>query len=125
MNSRAKVPIVVGKIKFTVEYRRSSWNEGAVIRVFFLDGGMERQVLKFDPLIHNPHYHIDPDGRDIVLAIRADNSLGWSLSQIAERMTDLFREAGYGGAASDIDQDAIREALPEIESTLKKIMMGS
>lgn len=122
MHRRANTPIIVGKIKFTVEYRQFSWNEGAVIRVFFLDGGTERQVLKFDPLIHNPHYHFDPDGKDFVRSIKSDDPLAWSLSQIGERMIDLFCEAGYGKATSQIDQEAIRQVIPKIENVLKSIM---
>lgn len=121
MHRRANTPITVGKIKFIVEYRQFSWNEGAVIRVFFFDGDNERQVLKFDPLIHNPHCHFDPDGKDLVRSIKADDPLVWSLSQIGERMIELFCEAGYEKTVSQIDQQAIRQAVPEIENLLRVI----
>jgi hypothetical protein len=39
---------------------------GDFIRVFVLGGIQERLVLKFDPFVHNPHYHLAPDGKNIV-----------------------------------------------------------
>ena len=53
-----------GPLRITVEYRRTEEDEGPTVRVYGTLEGQRKQVLRFDCLVYDPHYHYDPDGTD-------------------------------------------------------------
>jgi hypothetical protein len=122
MKISADESVVLGNVRFTFEYRTSTWDRGAVIRVMVIKNGQEQQALKFDPFEKDAHYHIDPDGRNEVRTIKDANPLNWSLNVISERLLDMLSEAGFGRAVVGITQDEVRTVVPKVKAVLANMM---
>lgn len=101
-------------------------NQGISIRVSAEVDGEDRQMLRFDCLDKEPHYHYGPDGdndRVLIDPVTAGNPVGWSLEQLRQRLPDMVRRAGYEGVAdslaADVADDGYDEKLAEIEAAAR------
>jgi hypothetical protein len=121
MSSYAGESIVIGNVRLTFEHRTY---QGAVIRVFVVEKGHERQALKFDPFVRGAHFHVNPDGRNVVRPIRDSDPLGWTIKEISERLLDLLTEAGYGQSLVGLVQRDVMQAVPRMEAALARVMPG-
>jgi hypothetical protein len=120
MKLRSNNTVEIGNIRFILEYRSSMWNRGAVIRVLIHHHGREHQALKFDPFERDAHYHLDPDGSNIVRPINATDPLSWSISAISESLIDLLLAAGYSQVSPT--QQEVRSVIQQMETALGDLL---
>ena len=124
MEERSDVVIGDGDIRFGLEYRDSLSDQGVIVRALGEVDGREVELLRFDCLDHEPHYHYGPENQDERLMIdktTEGDSLEWTLTQLRERLPDMVRRAGYDDLAGRIDIDALGPTLTELESAAMKL----
>jgi hypothetical protein len=112
---------VIGPLRITIEHRRTCDDEGPSLRVFGQVGNRERQVLRFDCFVADPHYHYDPDGRDEVHHMRdegIDDTTEWTLHRLERNLRSMIRRAGYGSLADRVDESLVAEHVPSIHEGL-------
>jgi hypothetical protein len=113
-----------GTLRFHLENRTAGEDGGPAIRVYgpTSDGHSQRQLLRFDCFRRDPHYHYDPDGGDEHLNLEgaaASDPVGWSLSQLRERLAEMVGHAGGSEqAVRDSASEAARAAVMEIARAL-------
>ena len=113
--------LVIGPLRITTEYRRTPDDEGPSLGVFGRVGDSERQVLRFDCFVEDPHYHYDPDGRDEVHHMRdegIDDALEWTLHRLERDLAGMIRRAGFGPLADRVDERLIADSVHLIQETL-------
>jgi len=104
--------LVTKAIKITRERR----GDGTVIRVFTTGGA---QAIKLDCLERNAHYHLDPDGRNIVRSIEDADPLEWAARALRSSLSPMLRAAGYEEAAADVGREQVRSQIEEVAATLQ------
>ena len=130
----------VGSANISVRYvdqdgkrtnERRQPNQGISIRVSTDVDGNEQQVLRFDCLDREPHYHYGPENgneRVLIDKVTAGNPVGWSLEQLRDRLPAMVRRAGYDVVADslegDVQADDYPEKLAEIESAARDAATG-
>jgi len=113
--------IAVGPLRITVEHRRTPEDEGPAVRVFGTVGDREKQVLRFDCFVNEPHYHYDPDGKNELHHMRdegIDDSVEWTLHRLERNLAEMIRRAGFGSLADRVDARQVAEQLPAIQDAL-------
>jgi hypothetical protein len=95
---------------------------GPAVRVFADVDGAAVQVLRFDCFRKDPHYHYDPGGADDKRDLNPEevpDPISWTLDQLGHHLPEMIREAGYEIAATIVDQVAIADVLPQVESIMR------
>lgn len=94
-------------------------DQGLCIQVVGHVEGRETELLRFDCFDNRPHYHYGPAHKNIRIMldpIMAGNPIGWTLAQLRSRLTAMLTHAGYAELATQIDPQAVCQALAEVES---------
>ncbi len=120
MAERGDVIIGEGKVRFGLEYRDLLSDQGLCIHVLGEDEGNEVELLRFDCFDHQPHYHYGPEKRNERLMLdktTEGDSLAWTLSQIANKLPEMVRRAGYDDLAGEIEGGNIDLALDDLNET--------
>jgi hypothetical protein len=110
--------VSVGGLDFYFENRRTGNDGGPSLQV--IDRGGERpvQLLRFDMFDVQPHYHYDPNGRDLRFdldPLTIDDGIGWAIRLLREKLPVMVAKAGREQLLSAEDVIAIRGVLPDIE----------
>ena len=112
----------VGGVEIRVDHRNFSEDGGPSVRVHGEADGENVQLLRFDCFRKNPHYHYDPSGkndhRNLDKASVPD-SVAWTIEQLAQNLAEMIRTAGYAGIAEQVDEAAVAQILPELESLMR------
>lgn len=99
-------------IVFEVEFREFGSDRGPACRVL---GLTTAQMLRFDCFEVDPHYHFDPDGKNVVMHLNPkDNNIAWAIDCIERNLPTMIRLAGYPETAEKIDMVAVKAVLPEL-----------
>ena len=112
---------VVGRLRITVENRRTLDDEGPAVRVFGTVAKREEQVLRFDCFMDDPHYHYDPDGNNELHHMRdegIEDPIEWTLRRLERNLAEMIRRAGFGSLADQVDHRQIARLLPSIQEAL-------
>lgn len=112
---------VVRPLRITVEHRRTPDDEGAAVRVFGRVGNQEKQVLRFDCFVIDPHYHYDPDGNNELHHMNDEgivDPVEWTLHRLERNLAEMIRRAGFGSLADQVNQRQVAEQLPLIQEAL-------
>ena len=112
----------VGGVEFHVDNRDISGDGGPSVRVFGEADGKNIQLLRFDCFRKNPHYHYDPSGRNDHIRLdktEVPDSVAWTIEQLGQNLAEMIRTAGYDSIAEQVDQAAVVEILPEMESLMR------
>ncbi len=120
MAERGDVIIGDGKVRFGLEYRDLLSDQGLCIHVLGEDDGNEVELLRFDCFDHQPHYHYGPEKRNerLMLDVTTEgDSLDWTLTQIANKLPEMVRRAGYDSLAGEIADGNIDLALDDLNET--------
>ncbi len=113
--------VVVGPLRIAVEFRKTQEDEGPTIRVFGMVGSAERQVLRFDCFVEDPHYHYDPDGRDEQHHMRdegIEDAAEWTLHRLERNLAEMIRRAGFGALADRVDERHVTDSIPALQEAL-------
>jgi hypothetical protein len=112
----------IGGVKFTVEYRHFGGDRGPAVRVYGNVEGKDVQLLRFDCFERDPHYHYDPDGKDLrwnLDALTMGDPTEFSLAQIKTRLKDMIAKAGYATVAARVDQCAVASGVCQIKEAIE------
>lgn len=110
--------IMAGGLEFHVENRTGGQDGGPSIQVRGTVDGERLQLLRFDMLHKQPHYHYAPTGQDLrynLDPLTIDDGIGWVMNLLRTKLPRLVSKAGYEEFAGQIGVDEATAALPEIE----------
>lgn len=112
-----------GGVEFHVDNRNFGDDGGPSVRVFGEADDKNIQLLRFDCFRKNPHYHYDPSGKNDHRNLDKEtvqDSVAWTIEQLGNNLSDMIKTAGYSNIAEKVDQAAVVQILPEIESLMLK-----
>ena len=106
--------VTFGPIRFAVEHRQVAAGGGPTLRVY--DSSSGRELLRFDCFAKNPHWHVDPGGRNVIAKIEAEaGPLDWVLGEVRGDLPGYLARAGF---AEDLPANPT-PALDEVEKALR------
>ena len=112
----------VGGIELHVDQRNFGSDGGPSVRVYGEADGENIQLLRFDCFRKDPHYHYDPSGKNDQRHLdkeRVADSVAWTIEQLGQNLVEMIHTAGYGSVAESVDQAAVAQVLPEVESLMR------
>ena len=112
----------VGGVELRVDERNFGSDGGPSVRVYGEADGKDIQLLRFDCFRKDPHYHYDPSGKNDQRHLdkaSVPDSIAWTIEQLGQNLVEMIQTAGYGSVAENVDQAAVAQALPEVESLMR------
>ena len=112
----------VGGVELHVDNRSLGADGGPSVRVYGEADGKNIQLLRFDCFRKDPHYHYDPSGKNDQRHLdktSVPDSVAWTIEQLGQNLVEMVRTAGYSGVANQVDQAAVAQVLPEVESLMR------
>jgi hypothetical protein len=97
----------------------SDADQGMSVQVVGNVDGTERQLLRFDCFDNRPHYHYDPEHRNIRIMLdptTTGNPLRWTMTQLRGRLPAMLERADYRDIAEQIAPSRLSAALQEVEA---------
>jgi hypothetical protein len=119
-----------GNVRFAVQHELWDGNlddhsdQGVAILVVGQDGGKETTLLRFNCFDLERSYVYGPERLNKLCRMDPTvdgNPIGWSVKQIKTRLPDMLRRSKYEDIAQGVDVQAVARALPEVESTARKL----
>jgi len=92
------------------------------VRVYGEADGDNVQLLRFDCFRKDPHYHYDPSGKNdqrSLAKVSVPDSVAWTIEQLGQNLAEMIHTAGYASVAEQVDQTAVAQILPEVESLMR------
>ena len=102
----------------------SNPDQGVCIQVMAEVYGRETELLRFDCFDVLPHYHYGPEKkneRHNLDVTTAGNPIGWTMTQLRERMPEMIVRAGYEDVANALDRRTVLKALDKVDSTAREM----
>ena len=112
----------VGGVELHVDERNFGSDGGPSVRVYGEADGKDIQLLRFDCFRKDPHYHYDPSGKNDQRHLdkaSVPDSVAWTIEQLRENLVEMIHTAGYNSVADNVDQAAVAQVLPEVESLMR------
>lgn len=112
----------VGGVELHVDERNFGSDGGPSVRVYGEADGKDIQLLRFDCFRKDPHYHYDPSGKNDQRHLDKESvpdSIAWTIEQLAQNLVEMIQTAGYDSVADTVDQAAVAQVLPEVESLMR------
>ena len=112
----------VGGVELHVDQRNLGADGGPSVRVYGEADGENVQLLRFDCFRKDPHYHYDPSGKNDQRHLdkaSVPDSVAWTIEQLGQNLVEMIQTAGYGSVAVRVDQAAVAQVLPEVESLMR------
>ena len=112
----------VGGVELRVDNRNLGADSGPSVRVYGEADGDNVQLLRFDCFRKDPHYHYDPSGKNDQRHLdkaSVPDSVAWTIEQLEQNLVEMIHTAGYSSVADRVDQAAVVQVLPEVESLMR------
>ena len=112
----------VGGVELHVDQRNFGSDGGPSVRVYGEADGENIQMLRFDCFRKDPHYHYDPSGKNDQRSLdktSVPDSVAWTIKQLGHNLVEMIHTAGYASVAEQVDQAAVAQVLPEVESLMR------
>ena len=112
----------VGGVELHVDQRNFGSDGGPSVRVYGEADGENIQLLRFDCFRKDPHYHYDPSGKNDQRSLdktSVPDSVAWTIEQLGKNLVEMIHTAGYASVAEEVDQTAVAQVLPEVESLMR------
>ena len=112
----------VGGVELHVDQRNFGSDGGPSVRVYGEADGENIQLLRFDCFRMDPHYHYDPSGKNDQRSLdktSVPDSVAWTIKQLGHNLVEMIHTAGYASVAEQVDQAAVAQVLPEVESLMR------
>ena len=112
----------VGGVELHVDQRNFGSDGGPSVRVYGEADGENIQLLRFDCFRKDPHYHYDPSGKNDQRHLDKESvpdSVAWTIEQLGQNLAEMIHTAGYSSIADKVDQAAVAQVLPEVESLMR------
>ena len=125
----ARPRIQAGRVTFIVQHELWDGNlqdhsdQGVVILVTADVDGKETTLLRFNCFDVERSYVYGPEGKNRMFRMDPTvdgNPVGWSVKQIRNTLPAMVREAGYPQVADEIDMDAVKASLAEVDATARE-----
>lgn len=103
-------------------------DQGVAILVVGEVGGKETVLLRFNCFDIERSYIYGPEGKNRLCRMDPTvdgNPIGWSVTQIREKLSEMLTEAGYGDLAGKVDQGKLGQALDEINVSARQLFASS
>jgi hypothetical protein len=108
--------------------RRVNADHGATLEVYGVVDGVDRELLKFDCFVQNPHWHrCYPDRADAIAQLApatATQALAFAIETLGTRLGRLLTEQGYGALSPAADDPAVGRALTQVATTMTALLEG-
>ena len=125
MHDRGDVVVEAGSIRFGVEYRHLSNDEGVAIHVLGDVNGEEIELLTFDCFKRAPHYHYGPRAKNQRMYLDQTifpDSLKWTLDLLnGGKLGAMLEKAGYLDHASRLNPTILLESMETVSQTALKM----
>jgi hypothetical protein len=111
-----------GPITFALQYRALMPDQGVCLQVVSCVGGEEKELLRFDCFDQHPHYHYDPEDKNLRYDMdktTAGNPVGWTLQQLRTRLPEMLNKAGFEEIASKLDCAHVLSKLDQVEEAAR------
>ena len=112
----------VGGLELRVDERNFGADGGPSVRVYGKAANEDIQLLRFDCFRKDPHYHYDPSGKNDQRSLdktAVPDSVAWTIAQLGENLVEMIQTAGYADIAAQVDQAAVADILPEVETLMR------
>ena len=112
----------IGGVELHVDQRNFGSDGGPSVRVYGEADGENIQLLRFDCFRKDPHYHYDPSGKNDQRHLDKESvpdSVAWTIEQLGQNLVEMIHTAGYSSVADKVDQAAVAQVLPEVESLMR------
>ena len=118
--------IDTGAVSIAMEYRQEIMDDqGLCVQVYSEVDGKDTEILRFDCFDQTPHYHYGPENHNIRLNIdktTAGNPLGWTLSQIRDKLPAMVSRAGYEDLAAKLEANPIpKKTINDLEAKAREM----
>lgn len=113
-----------GGARFLLQYRRAGGNEGWTLRVYGNDKERQVEFVRFNCFKKQPHYRLDPGGRDEEVNLDTDRIADPSSRMIEEfrhGLPDMIERARFGEFSRRINRQEVMAALAELGKKIEKI----
>jgi len=97
----------------------SDADQGVCLQVTGNVDGKERELLRFECFDNRPHYHYDPESKNIRIMLDptvTGNPLRWTMTQLRRKLPAMLGYAGYEQIGLQIDPSLLMPALDEVEA---------
>ena len=125
----ARPRVQAGRVTFIVQHELWDGNvqdhsdQGVVILVTADVDGKDTALLRFNCFDLERSYVYGPEGKNKMFRMDPTvdgNPVGWSVKQIRNTLPAMVREAGYPQVADEIDMDAVKASLAEVDATARE-----
>ena len=124
--------VSAGPVDFTLQYRlvdggrvgSRGADQGISVQVMGNVEGKDTELLRFDCFDQNPHYHYGPESKNERIDLdktTAGSPLGWTVTQLREKLPDMLKRAGYEELAGQLDADHMTPKVDELESLAREM----
>jgi hypothetical protein len=97
-------------------------DQGVSLQVVSGAAGEEKELLRFDCFDQNPHYHYDPEDKNLRYDMdktTAGNPVGWTLQQLRTRLPEMLKKAGFEEIANKLDCAHVLSKLDQVEEAAR------
>jgi len=115
-----------GVVSIALGYRDEIMHDqGLSVQVYGDVDGKDTEILRFDCFDQRPHYHYGPENYNIRLEMdktTAGNPLGWTMSQIGNKLPAMIQRAGYEDLAAKLEASPItKKTLDEVVTKAREL----
>ncbi len=99
-------------------------DQGICIQVVGKVGDKETELLRFDCFDNHPHYHYGPENKNeriFMDTTTAGNPIGWTVTQMRERLPAMLDRAGYSDVAGQLDADLVSRSIDELDASAREM----
>ena len=125
LHDRGDVIVDAGPIRFGIEYRHLSNDEGVAIHVLGDVNGEEIELLTFDCFKRAPHYHYGPRAKNQRMYLEhtaSPDSLKWALDLLnGGKLGPMLEKAGYVDHANRLNPTILLQSMETVSETALKM----
>ena len=125
IHDRGDVIVEAGTVRFGIEYRHLSGDEGVAIHVMGDVGGEERELLTFDCFQKAPHYHYGPRAKNQRLYLdktTVPDPLEWALDLFrGGKLASMLDRAGYRDHAAGLNPAVVAQSVARVAEIATKM----
>jgi len=105
----------------------SDADQGVCLQVVGNVDGKERELLRFECFDNHPHYHYDPENKNVRIMLDptvTGNPLRWTMTQLRKKLPAMLGHAGYEQVGLQIDPSLLMPALDELEAKASEMAIA-
>jgi len=109
---------LLDSVRFAVEHRSAGRATGPTLQVY-AEAPENRELLRFDCFDRGAHWHLDPDGRDLMTPLRDGvDSIEWVISALRADLNGYLVRAGFT-PKPPLAADRVVAVLDRVEQAMR------